>query len=267
MVRYFTVAFLYSALVWFSTQAIAAFPPSFSDELVIGNLAQPVAVTELQGQGFLVSQRNGTVLLVDTSTNPATSSIFLDIPNVDNAGEKGLLSLDLDPNFSLNGYVYAYYHNKLRDRARISRFTVSGSSADSSTEMLIWEDLLTTSLQIVSDHWGGGMDFRPDGYLYLAIGDKKDNPIESQDLSLVAGKIIRINTDGADLVGPWIPGAHNTHMIPPDNPFIDGPGGNLDEIWALGLRNPFRAQWDLTSGRFYIAEVGGKYPKWPKCIT
>src|SRR5690606_16239795 len=90
-------------------------------------------------------------------------------------------------------------------------------------------------------HYGGGLAFGPDGKLYLTTGEEFDGN-QAQDLTRAGGKVIRINKDGT---------------IPTDNPFADGPGGNLDEIWALGLRNPYRAHWDLVGQRFYIGDVGG----------
>ena len=236
----------------------AALPSGFSDQLVISSgIEQSTAVIPLPDGRVLVAERNGSVELVDPNSSPVSRTRFLDVPNVDNNGEKGLLNMVLDPDFASNQHVYIYYHSTSTDRARISRFTASGDSASASTEVIIWEDELTTSNQVISDHWGGGLSFGPDDNLYVTIGDKKDTPAEAQDLTLVAGKVLRLDPDGADLVGPWVVGQHNPHMIPADNPFVDGPGGNLDEIWALGLRNPFRAKWDLPSGRFYISEVGG----------
>ncbi len=237
-----------------------ALPPGFQDELVIsGGIAQSTALVALPDGRLLVGQRDGTIHLVDANATPATKSTFAKLADVDRSGEKGLLNIALDPDFATNGNLYVYYHNAATDRARISRFDSHDTALDTSSELIIWEDELTTSLQIISDHWGGGLSFGPDGNLYVTIGDKKDDPTDAQDLTLAAGKVLRLDPDGADTVGPWIHGQHNPHMIPTDNPFADGPAGNLDEVWALGLRNPFRARWDLATGRFFISEVGGNF--------
>ncbi len=86
------------------------------------------------------------------------------------------------------------------------------------------------------------MDFGPDGKLYLTIGDKWDVPARAQDLTNAGGKIFRLNKDGT---------------IPSDNPTFNGAPGNLPGIWAYGLRNPFRASWDIPTNRFFIGDVGG----------
>ena len=90
-------------------------------------------------------------------------------------------------------------------------------------------------------HQGGGLDIGADGKLYLSIGEEFDEA-RATDLTSSGGKVIRINTDGT---------------IPADNPFVDGEGGNLDEIWAYGLRNPFRLHSDDVTDRIFISEVGG----------
>ena len=144
-----------------------------------------------------------------------------------------------------------YYASSATDRARISRFEHRETlPIEANTETIIWEDPEdflgngATRTQQLNDrccHYGGGLDFGPDGKLYLTIGDKWKSDA-SQDLTQSGGSIIRLNPDGT---------------IPADNPFVDGPGGNVDEIWAYGLRNPFRAEWDLPTGRFFIGDVGG----------
>jgi glucose/arabinose dehydrogenase len=237
---------------------LLAIPAGFTDELVLDNLSQPVALTVLPTGEMLVLQRQGKILLTNPAANQPVATTYLQLPNVDSNGEKGLLSIALDPNFPVNHYFYVYYHNKTVDRARVSRFIHDTDRAHASDEFIIWEDNLPTALQIVSDHWGGGFGFGPDRFLYLAVGDKSDVPADSQNLNLTAGKILRLNTAGADSgLGQWTQGASNSHLIPANNPFIDGPGGVPDEIWAIGLRNPFRAYWDLIRQRFYIGEVGG----------
>ncbi len=241
-----------------TTPVDAGLPSGFNDQLVISaGIEQSTAVIPLDDGRVFVAERNGSVELVDPTVNPVTRSRLINLPDVDTNGEKGLTNMVLDPAFATNGYFYIYYHNTVTDRARLSRFTATGDTASVASEVIIWEDEVPTSNQLISDHWGGGLSFGPDDNLYLVIGDKKDQPNDAQDLTLAAGKVLRLNPAGADLVGPWVRGAHNPHMIPVDNPFIDGPGGNLDEIWALGLRNPFRAEWDLPGNRFFISEVGG----------
>jgi glucose/arabinose dehydrogenase len=166
------------------------------------------------------------------------------LENVFSSGERGLIDVALDPDFANNGHFYLYYTPLLPSRPVISRFTHQEngggltSTADPASELVLWLD---TDGYISSIHFGGGLDFGPDGKLYLTTGDKS-HPGLAQELDRSGGKILRMNSDGS---------------IPPDNPFVDGSGGLEDAAWAYGLRNPFRARWDLPTGRFLIAEVGG----------
>lgn len=245
------------ALAWLfaATSAMSALPEGFVDEPVLSGLRQPVALEVLPDGRLLVLERDGSIFITDPADAVPVAASYLDLPGVDDDGEKGLLNIVLDPDFANNGYLYLYYHHAATDRARISRFVHDVDHAHVEDEVLVWEDHITTSGQIISDHWGGGMSFGPNGRLYLAIGDKKDNPAEAQDLTKSAGKLIRVDPSGIDTLGPWVRGGANAHLVA-GNPFVDGVGGNLDEIWGLGMRNPFRAHWDLDTGRLFISEVG-----------
>ncbi|WP_436935881.1 malectin domain-containing carbohydrate-binding protein [Halovenus marina] len=221
-----------------------AVPTSFQEETVLSGLSQPTAMTFLPDGRALVLQKSGDVLIVDPDTG--ASDTYMSISDLDTAGEEGLIDITLDPNFAQNDYIYIYYTPTSSGKNRIARFTHQensgglSSSADPSSEFVVWED----NSQRKSDfHHGGGLDFGPDGKLYLTIGEEVDGP-QAQDLTEAGGSVIRVNKDGT---------------IPQDNPFVDGSGGNVDAIWAYGLRNPFRAEWDLQSDtpRYYIAEVGG----------
>ncbi len=187
---------------------------------------------------MLVLSKLGTIYIFDPSSTPAQPSPYLTLPDVDSASERGLTSIAIDPDFETSGSIYVFYSHSPSRRFRISRFTHQGNSADLASEQVIWQDN-----ENINDccHYGGGLQFGPDGKLYLTTGEEFDGP-QSQDLTRAGGKIIRINKDGSS---------------PSDNPFADGVGGNLDEIWAYGLRNPYRAHWDLVKQRLYISEVGG----------
>ena len=120
---------------------------------------------------------------------------------------------------------------------------------------MIWQD---TDGYIACCHYGGGLDFGIDGKLWLTTSDKFQSTTPGEgptggvdlmlDLTSSSGKIIRINKDGS------IPNGSDGWAA---NPFIDGPGGKDDSIWAYGLRNPFRARWDAEYGQMYVGEVGG----------
>ncbi|MFD1686725.1 malectin domain-containing carbohydrate-binding protein [Halobellus litoreus] len=219
-------------------------PPGFDTETVLSGLNQPTATTFLPDGRMLLLQKGGEVLIVNPETG--ATSTYMTITDLDTAGEEGLIDLTLDPNFQQNNYVYLYYTPESSGKNRIARFTHQEnggglqSTADPSSEFVVWED---NSERKSNYHHGGGLDFGPDGKLYLTIGEEVDGN-QAQDLTEAGGSVIRVNKDGT---------------IPQDNPFVDGSGGNVDAIWAYGLRNPFRAEWDLQAEnpRYYIAEVGG----------
>lgn len=218
-----------------------ALPPGFEDELVLDGLTEPTHLTQLPDGRMLVLEKQGKVLMFDPENPSDTPAIYLTIHDINIGGERGLMSLVLDPEFEDNRYIYLYYSNDSTKKNRISRFNDHGDFADPASELLLWQD---NEKWKKCCHHGGGLGFGPDGKLYLTIGEgfqKRKSP----DLQRAGGKIIRINKDGS---------------IPLDNPFVDGDGGNLDEIWAFGLRNPFRSYWDKVTGRMFFGDVGGNEP-------
>lgn len=219
----------------------------------------PISMAFLPDNRMLVLSKDGTILIVDPESG--ASSEYMKINNIDSGQERGLLDITLDPDFATNGHFYLYYTPNEPEHARIARFThqenAGGLTATGNlaSETLIWED---TDGYLACCHYGGGLDFGPDGKIWLTTSDKfqATTPGEGSaggvdlmlDLTSSSGKIIRVNKDGS------IPDGSDGS---PANPFIDGPGGNDDSIWAYGLRNPFRARWDDVYGQMYIGEVGG----------
>ena len=165
-----------------------ALPENFEDQKVLVNLTQPIDIAALPDGQLLVLQKGGKIVITNPQSASPTAKTYLQLPNVDTKGEKGLLSITLDPKFASNNYFYLYYHNSATDRARISRFVHDRDHAHAEEEKVVWEDHIVTANQTISDHWGGTFDFGPDNNLYLAIGDKKDRPSDAQNLSLSAGK-------------------------------------------------------------------------------
>lgn len=162
---------------------------------------------------------------------------FLDITDRvnDNSNEMGLLGLTFHPDYEQNGYLYVNYTGSGGD-TRISRFQASGSVADPNSEtMLMFIE------QPYPNHNGGGLDFGPDGYLYAGLGDgglAGDPHKNGQNKTAMLGKILRIDVDTG-----------NPYSVPADNPF-----GN--EVWAYGLRNPWRISFDRATGDLWIGDVG-----------
>ena len=175
---------------------------------------------------------------------------FLDIRErvSDRGNEEGLLSLAFDPDYATNGYFYVYYSAAQPRRSVISRFSVSDDPdiADPGSERIVLE-----VPQPFSNHNGGQIVFGPDGYLYIGLGDggKADDPFgNGQNRSTLLGSILRIDVGSIDRDG--------TYAIPPNNPFARGGDDVRPEIWAFGLRNPWRFSFDPDTGDLWAADVG-----------
>jgi glucose/arabinose dehydrogenase len=209
-------------------------------EPVLAGIPEPVDLAFHPGGDLLVALKGGKILRFDPHSRPSRSFPYLLLEDVDSFGERGLISFALAPDFARSAHVYVYYSKLSRERFRVSRFEEQSGALDPASELLIWESPASYTSNI---HFGGDIVFGPDGFLYFTTGDEAndDNP---QDLRSHAGKVFRLNPDGS---------------IPADNPWNDGSGPNIDGIWAMGLRNVFRAAWDLPTRRFFLAEVGGNH--------
>ncbi len=194
------------------------------------------------GRLFLVEQAGRIWVVEDGVEHP---SPFLDLRGqVRFAGERGLLSLAFSPDYAQSGRFYAWYTNTESDMV-LSRFRVS--PIDPNQGDVGSEEILLTVTQPRSNHNGGRLAFGPDGYLYLSIGDgggAGDPDANGQNPQTLLGTVIRIDVDPS----------HGTYAVPPDNPFVGGAG--RDEIWAWGLRNPWRIAFDPLTGELFIADVG-----------
>jgi glucose/arabinose dehydrogenase len=177
-------------------------------------------------------------------------SLYVDLSDrvSSRGGEQGLFSLVFHPQFEQNGYLYLSYSDKETDATVVSRFeadVATGTLDPQSERILLAVD------QPTRIHNGGMLAFGPDGYLYFGTGDGGGSDFEndpSQRLDTLLGKLLRIDVDHGD-----------PYAIPPDNPFVDEPDAR-DEIWAYGLRNPWRFSFDRDTGDLYMGDVGGQ--KW-----
>jgi glucose/arabinose dehydrogenase len=180
----------------------------------------------------------------------ANADIFLDIRDrvSESANEEGLLGLAFGPDYSANGYFYVYYSAASPRRSVISRFSVSQSNpnlADPGSETIILE-----IPQPFGNHKGGQLAFGLDGYLYIGLGDggSAGDPFgNGQNIGTVLGKILRIDVRRVS--------EGRSYGIPPDNPFV-GVEGAREEIWAYGLRNPWRFSFDTETGFLWAGDVG-----------
>ena len=194
--------------------------------------------------------QDGRIMVFPNDPQVMQAGLFLDIQGrVNGSGnEEGLLGLAFDPDYRSNGHFYVSYTAAGPRRSVISRFSVSGddsNKADSTSELVLLE-----VPQPYSNHNGGSVTFGLDGYLYIALGDggSGGDPLGSgQDTSTLLGAILRID------VGEATPGA--PYRIPPDNPLV-GMGSARPEIWAYGLRNPWKFSFDPASGDLWAADVG-----------
>jgi glucose/arabinose dehydrogenase len=199
---------------------------------------------------FVVEQA-GRIFVFDNNPTVPSKAQFLDIRGKVNSGgnEEGLLGLAFHPSFKDNGYFYVNYTATSPRRTVISRFTVS--TGDPNAAEVSSEHVILEFNQPYSNHNGGQITFGPDGYLYIATGDGGsggDPQNNSQNRRNLLGKILRIDVDRAS--------DSRNYSIPPDNPWAGNDAGFSEEIWAYGLRNPWRFSFDTVSGRLWTADVG-----------
>jgi glucose/arabinose dehydrogenase len=208
----------------------------------------PVFLTSAPGRPdrLFVAEHAGRIRVFANTPTATSAPVFLDIDaQVDEDGESGLVGLAFAPDYATSGRFYVHYDRSVPSRRSIiSRFRVS---ADPDVADAASEEVLLTVIQPPdrSNHKGGMMAFGPDGMLYIGLGDgggAGDPDENAQDLTKLLGKILRINV-GAPL-----------YAIPSDNPFVGTPGAR-GEIWAYGLRNPWRFSFDA-AGRLWCGDVG-----------
>lgn len=218
---------------------------SIEMQLVAGGFSQPVDITHAGDERLFIVEKNGRIQIIDPSGVTLTTP-FLDISNlVSTGGERGLLGLAFHPNYAENGYFYVNYTNSAWD-TRIARYSRSADNPNVADPNSAFQILAVD--QPAGNHNGGGIKFGPDGYLYIGLGDGGsggDPWNNSQTPSVLLGKMLRIDVDVEDA----------PYGIPADNPFV-GNDDVLDEIWALGLRNPWRYSFDRLTGDLWIGDVG-----------
>lgn len=213
----------------------ASYPAGFYEEPAIVLRRQSTTILPVRRDMFLIAEKPGTVVV---AVRGRLKAQLLSIP-VNNDLERGLLGLALEPGFTRRGYLYVYYTAPgPTPLNRVSRFFVDGKNGAGPEEILL--DGIPSDSGL---HNGGCLRFGDDGHLYVGIGDGGANPAGASDLSSLAGKILRLEPDGA---------------IPADNPFVSTPGAR-PEIWAYGLRNPYRFSFDpAVAGRLFANDVGNQ---------
>jgi glucose/arabinose dehydrogenase len=225
-------------------------PPTLTLNPIISGLSGPVDLqfpNDGSGRMFIV-QQPGSIRIATNGSLLSTS--FLDITNeVDFGGEKGLLGLAFHPQFTQNHFFYIHYDRVFGGQMQsvIAEYRVSASDpnqADATSERI----LLTVN-QPFTNHKGGQIAFGPDGFLYIGLGDggsENDPLLNGQNLQTLLAKMLRIDVDHQS--------GGLQYAIPPTNPFVSG--GGLPEIWAYGLRNPWRFSFERGGGRLFAGDVG-----------
>lgn len=248
--------------------AAAATVPSGFTSTKVADLNAPTAVETLGDGRLVVLGQNGQVRIYrDGSGLAPTPALSLTVCG--GAGsEMGLLGFAPDIDFRANGHVFVYYSARVGSGCvnRVSRFTMSGDTIDPASEQILLDNLPGTLTESAANHNGGDLEVAGDGHLYVAVGDSGSDPRNdsggagandaAQDLSILSGKILRVTTDGG---------------IPADNPFTGAgtvscatagvtasPSSKCQEVYAYGLRNPYRFAFDPNTGstRFFVNDVG-----------
>lgn len=215
-------------------------------------------VTYAKGDGnrLFAAAQTGAIFTFENDPAVEKATLFLDIRDKvtkwysRGANEEGLLGLAMHPKFIENGYFYVYYSEKHdgKPRSVVARYSVSkddASKADPSSE----QRLLVID-QPFQNHNGGSIEFGPDGYLYIGMGDggsRNDPVLSGQDPSKLLGSVLRIDVDSSS--------DGRNYGIPSDNPFV-GSDTARPEVYAVGFRNPWRISFDSGTGRLWCGDVG-----------
>ncbi|UYZ62525.1 PQQ-dependent sugar dehydrogenase [Hymenobacter weizhouensis] len=209
------------------------FPTGFSQVQVANGISNPTVVAFAPDGRIFVGQQAGALRVIKNGSLLSTPFVSL---SVNSSGERGLIGIALDPNFSANGYVYLYYTLADGSRNRISRFTAAGDVAAAGSEVVLLD---LDPLSSATNHNGGAMNFGPDGKLYVAIGENA-NTSHAQNLDTYHGKMLRLNPNGS---------------APADNPYTTGTE-QKKRVWSYGLRNPYTFAIQPATGRIFVNDVG-----------
>jgi glucose/arabinose dehydrogenase len=230
---------------------LAAVPAAASAEVslqTVGDFAEPVHISGAPGDGerlYVVEQR-GTIQVFRNGVANQFADLTAAVrgpgdPGV--GGEEGLLSIAFAPDFQTSRLLYVYYTQADGQANRVDELRApTGDAADPGSRRLV----ISIPHTAASNHNGGQIQFGRDGLLYLATGDGGDTPDTARDESSLLGKLLRIDPRGT---------APGQYTVPPDNPFV-GVADARGEIWAEGLRNPFRFSFDRATGDLVLGDVG-----------
>jgi glucose/arabinose dehydrogenase len=218
---------------------------SLNLRLVAGGFTRPVDIAHTGDDRLFIVEQRGFIKIIN-ATGQVLPTPFLDIDARVNSGanERGLLGLAFHPDYSNNGYFFVNYTNN-SGHTVIARYSVN--PANPNLALVDSELIIMTITQPFSNHNGGDLNFGADGYLYIGMGDGGsggDPQNYSQNRQSLLGKMLRIDVDNG-----------SPYSVPPSNPFVNI-AGTRPEIWAIGLRNPWRFSFDRETQDLWIADVG-----------
>jgi len=215
---------------------------------------QPLFLTYAPDQSnrIFVVEKKGRILVLKNNHATKTSKVFLDIRAKvsTDSNEEGLLGLAFDPDYATNGFIFIYYSGAKPRRVIVERYKVSTANPDaidpSSGKILLEFN------EPYGNHNGGMIAFGPDKMLYLGVGDggaAGDPHNNGQNINTLLGKILRIDPRSES-------SGKSPYRIPSDNPFVKAGGNSRGEIWAYGMRNPWRFSFDRETGSLWAGDVG-----------
>jgi len=219
-----------------------------SAEAVASGLGVPLAVTHAGDARLFVTLLDGRVMIVEDGV--LRPRPFLDVRQRLSGTGLGLYSVAFHPDYAANGFLFAHYTEVGTGDSIVSRFQVRDDDPDRAA--VASEAILLRIPKVERLHYGGQLAFGADGYLYVSTGDGTgsgntvDPQCAAQSLASLEGKVLRLDVDAQADAAPY-------YAVPDDNPFV---GAGRGEIWALGLRNPWRFSFDRATGDLWIADVG-----------
>jgi glucose/arabinose dehydrogenase len=234
---------LFIALIFIQcTQHSQTQTPTIGIQSFASGFSSPVEITHCGDSRLFIVEQDGLIKILN-SNGTTNATPFLNVTTLTNGGgEQGLLGLAFHPNYASNGYFYINYTNNSGNTI-IARYSVSAGNPNIANTS---GTILLTIPQPYSNHNGGTLKFGSDGYLYIGMGDGGsggDPENRAQNINELLGKMLRIDVNSGSPYG-----------IPAGNPYVGIPGA--DEIWAIGLRNPWKFSFDRQNGDLWIADVG-----------